>query len=380
MFEFECQTRQGQARAGRLTTPHGVVETPVFMPVGTHSTLKSMTMGHVAEAGAQIILGNAYHLFLRPGTDLIEAAGGLHGWCGWQKPILTDSGGFQIFSLGEFRQITENGVQFKDPITGAKHTITPERSMAIQRALGADIIMAFDECPPYPTTHQYAEQSMHLTHRWLERCVAAHTNTAKQALFSIVQGSVYEDLRQQSIAFCLEMDTPGYAIGGVSVGEPKHLINQIVDQVAPQLPEGKPRYLMGMGEPIDVLEGIHRGVDMFDCVHPTRVARHGSFFTFDGRRNIKNGEFRDRFEPLMEDCDCYTCQHHHTAYLRHLMRIKEATGGTLLSIHNVRFMIRLAAMARTAILENRWTSFYDEMSQRLQATPLDREGEVVGTP
>lgn len=369
-FQFTLLKQHGHARAGLLTTPHGVVETPVFMPVGTHSTLRSLTMAHVEAVQAQIILSNAYHLYLRPGTELIEQAGGLHGWTGWQKPMLTDSGGFQVFSLDKLRKITPDGVHFKDPLTGQAHFINPEKSMAIQHALGADIMMAFDECPPYPAEREYAENSMHLTHRWLERCYRAHMESGRheqQALFSIVQGSTYDDLRQQSLEFCCSLDTPGIAIGGVSVGEPKPLINHIMGFVAPQLPAHKPRYVMGIGDPIDLLEGIWRGVDMFDCVHPTRVARHGSFFTWDGRRNIKNAEFRDDFGPLMENCDCHTCQHHHVAYVRHLMKIKEVTGGVLLSIHNVRFLIRLVEQCRAALLDGTWPSFYDEMRQRLTA-------------
>lgn len=359
MFEFTLEATDNQARAGSFVTPHGVVQTPVFMPVGTHSTVKTVTMRHLEEMEAQIILSNAYHLYLRPGVEAIQHAGGLHGWTGWQKPMLTDSGGFQVFSLTRLRKLTENGVQFRDPITGQSHLISPEISMAIQNALGADIIMAFDECPPYPTTEEYAQRSMALTHRWLERCFAAHQRPDEQALFPIVQGSTYPYLRTQSAAFVQQFGAHGYAIGGVSVGESKEWVFRVVADTAPLLPADKPRYLMGVGTPEDLLDAIALGMDMFDCVNPTRVARHGAFFRSDGRRNIKNAEFEQNYGPLEPGCDCYTCQHHHVAYVRHLIKVKEATGATLLSIHNIRFLIRLVAEARQAILAGSFQSFYN---------------------
>ncbi len=359
MFEYTLHATDGKARAGTFITPHGAIETPVFMPVGTHSTVKTLTFDQVRQTQAQIVLGNAYHLYLRPGHEMVERAGGLHGWTGWEKPILTDSGGFQVFSLTRLRKITEEGVNFRDPITGQSHFINPEKSMAIQNALGADIIMAFDECPPYPATHEYAKNSMEMTHRWLERCFNAHARKHDQALFPIVQGSTYEDLRFESAAFARQFDAHGFAIGGVSVGESKEWVYKVVEFTAPLLPENKPRYLMGIGTPEDLLDGINLGIDMFDCVNPTRVARHGSFFKMMGRRNIKNAEFENDFGPLDEGCDCYTCNHHHVAYVRHLIKIKEATGATLLSIHNVRFLIRLVEDARKAILAGNFETFYN---------------------
>jgi queuine tRNA-ribosyltransferase len=368
MFNYFLEATQNQARAGTFHTPHGIVETPVFMPVGTHSTVKTLTFHQVEELNAKIVLGNAYHLYLRPGHKTIQAAGGLHGWTGWQKPILTDSGGFQVFSLGKIRKITEAGVTFQDPVTGQTHFIGPEESMTIQNALGADIIMAFDECPPYPIDYELAKASMEMTHRWLERCMAAHQRK-DQALFPIVQGSTYEDLRSESVRFVTQFDAAGYAIGGVSVGESKEWVNQVVAYTAPLLPAEKPRYLMGVGTPQDLLDGIQNGIDMFDCVNPTRIARHGTFFRWSGQRNIKNAEFENLLEPLEEGCDCFTCQHHHVAYIRHLVKIKESTGATLLSIHNVRFLVRLAEEARAAIMTGTFESFYKVRKAGLQNDP-----------
>lgn len=369
-FRFTLEATSERARAGSFETPHGTIQTPVFMPVGTHSTVKTLTFRHLKEdIQAQIVLGNAYHLYLRPGHETIREAGGLHGWTGWQKPFLTDSGGFQVFSLTRLRKITEDGVAFRDPMTGNSHFISPEISMAIQNALGADIMMAFDECPPYPATHEYAKTSMEMTHRWLARCMEAHQRQADQALFPIVQGSTYEDLRLESARFVQQFDTPGYAIGGVSVGESKEWVNKVVAYTAPLLPEHKPRYLMGVGTPEDLLDGIALGIDMFDCVNPTRVARHGSFFRTTGRRNIKNAEFDRDFGPLDDNCDCYTCTHHHVAYVRHLIKIKEATGATLLSLHNVRFLVRWVEEARTAILNGTFPAFYKERMANLGLVP-----------
>lgn len=359
MFEFTLHATDGEARAGTFVTPHGAIETPVFMPVGTHSTVKTLTFEHIHDIQAQVVLANSYHMYLRPGHKLVEKAGGLHGWTGWNKPILTDSGGFQVFSLTRLRKMTEDGVRFRDPITGQSHFISPEVSMDIQNALGADIIMAFDECPPYPATYDYAKTSMELTHRWLERCFRAHQRPQDQALFPIVQGSTYEDLRTESVRFVSQFDAHGFAIGGVSVGESKEWVNKVVEFTAPQLPASKPRYLMGVGTPEDLLDSIAHGIDMFDCVNPTRVARHGAFFTSWGRKNIKNAEFVENFGPLEVGCDCYTCNHHHIAYIRHLMKIKEASGATLLSIHNIRYLIRLVEQAREAILAGTFKSFYN---------------------
>ncbi len=375
MFEYTLLKTDGQARAGTFVTPHGIVETPVFMPVGTHSTVKTLTFDQVRALEAQVVLGNAYHLYLRPGHEIIKQAGGLHGWTGWEKPMLTDSGGFQVFSLTRLRKIKEEGVSFRDPITGQSHFINPEKSMEIQNALGADIIMAFDECPPYPATYEYAKQSMEMTHRWLERCFQAHQRKSDQALFPIVQGSTFEDLRTESVRFATQFDAHGFAIGGVSVGESKEWVHRVVEFTAPQLPAEKPRYLMGVGTPEDLLDSIAMGIDMFDCVNPTRVGRHGSFFRSTGRRNIKNAGFDGNFGPLEEGCDCYTCQSHHVAYVRHLMKIKEASGATLVSIHNIRFLIRLVEEARQAILAGNFQSFYNERRSMLM-TPDDEELSV----
>ena len=357
-FAFDLLATENNARAGIFTTPHGDIETPVFMPVGTHSTVKMLTVQNLLDNKAQIILGNAFHLGLRPGPDLVEAAGGLHHWINWHRPILTDSGGFQVFSLGLLRKITEEGADFRDPLTGAPHKMTPEIAIQNQNKLGADIIMAFDECPPGGVDYNTTKKSMELTHRWLERCFKAHSRPQDQALFPIVQGGVYMDLREISAKTVQQYNAVGYAIGGVSVGESKELVYQIIRETTPMLPREKPRYLMGVGTPHDLLEGIKYGVDMFDCVFPTRIARHGSFFSNTGQRNIKNAEYRDDFRPIEEDCDCYTCKTHHRAYVRHLIKVKEPTGATLLSIHNVRFLIRLGEKAREAILEKRYEEFH----------------------
>lgn len=352
------KSSNSKARAGVFETPHGEIKTPVFMPVGTNSAVKMMTGHHLYETNAQIILSNSYHLFLRPGHKLIEKAGGLHKWMNWNKPILTDSGGFQVFSLSDLRNLTEEGVTFKDPKTGSTYFMSPEVSMEVQNSLGADIIMAFDECAPYPCSYEAATVAMHRTHRWLERCVKAHKRE-DQALFPIVQGSVYDDLRVESAKYISSVEAYGYAIGGVSVGEPKDLINHIVEITAPLLPENKPRYLMGVGTPEDLLDGVLRGVDMFDCVMPTRIARHGSFFMPNSRGIIKNKEFEEDFTPLVEGCTCYTCRNHTKAYIRHLYRAKEATAAILMTIHNIHYLVNLMNEARNAILNDNFEEFYN---------------------
>lgn len=363
-YELLNEDKKTGARAGLLHTPHGDIETPIFMPVGTNSAVKMMTGHHLKETGAQIILGNSYHLSLRPGNKLIKEFGGLHKWMNWDKPILTDSGGFQVFSLADLRNITEDGVKFKDAKTGSEYFINPEISMEIQQDLGADIAMAFDECAPYPCTYEEAKSAMERTHRWLERCFKAHTRD-DQALFPIVQGAFYDDLRKESANVISSFDAVGYAIGGVSVGEPTDVKNHFVGLTAPLLPRLKPRYLMGVGTPEDLLDGILRGVDMFDCVLPTRNARHGSFFTSDGRKIIKNKEFERDANPLDIGCNCYTCQNHTKAYIRHLYRAGEATSAILLSIHNIQFLIDLVKEARKAILEDRYEEFYTERMNKL---------------
>ena len=358
-FNLIKKSSDSNARAGLFKTPHGIIETPIFMPVGTNSAVKMMTCDHLYDTEAQIILSNSYHLFLRPGHKLIEKAGGLHKWMNWDKPILTDSGGFQVFSLSDLRNLTDEGVTFKDPKDGSSYFMSPEVSMEVQNALGADIIMAFDECAPYPCDYKEAKEAMERTHRWLYRCIDAHKRE-DQALFPIVQGSVYDDLREESAKFIAGVEAHGYAIGGVSVGEPTELKNHIVEITAPFLPENKPRYLMGVGTPEDLLDGVLRGVDMFDCVMPTRIARHGSFFTPNGRGIIKNKEFEEDFTPLVEGCQCYACKNHTKAYIRHLFRVKEATAAILMTIHNIYYLVNLMKQARQAILEDRFTEFYNK--------------------
>lgn len=347
------------ARAGVLHTPHGDIETPIFMPVGTNSAVKMLINQDIEQTGAQIILANSYHLYLRAGTKLIRKFGGIHGWMNWNKPVLTDSGGFQVFSLAQMRKITEEGVEFRDPKDGSKHFISPEKSMEIQEDIGADIMMAFDVCSPYPCTYQEAKKAMEQTHRWLERCFKAKTNP-KQALFPIVQGAFFDDLRRESASVISSYDAVGYAIGGLSVGEDKETMNHFTELTTPLLPQNKPRYLMGVGTPEDLLDGIKRGVDMFDCVLPTRNARHGSFFTHDGKKCIKNKQFQEDASPLDLNCDCYACKNHTKAYIRHLFRCQEATASTLMSIHNIKFLIDFAKSCRKAILNDEFDKFYEE--------------------
>ncbi|MDD3594448.1 MAG: tRNA guanosine(34) transglycosylase Tgt [Candidatus Gastranaerophilales bacterium] len=358
-YQLEKTCNSSQARAGTLFTPHGQIKTPVFMPVGTNSSVKTLTNDQIAGTNAQIILSNSFHLFLKPGHKLIESAGGLHKWMNWNKPILTDSGGFQVFSLADIRKIKEDGVTFKDPKSGTSHYINPEISMEIQEALGADIIMAFDECAPYPCDYDHAKTAMERTHRWLERCFNAKKRP-DVALFPIVQGAFFDDLRTESARVISSFEAPGYAIGGVSVGEPADVKNHIVEITAPLLPENKPRYLMGVGTPQDLLDGVLRGIDMFDCVMPTRIARHGSFFMKKERGIISNKTFENDFRPLAEGCQCYACRNHTRAYIRHLFKSCEATAATLLSIHNIHYLVNLMEEARQAILEDRFSEFYRE--------------------
>lgn len=365
-FVIENRCNKTNARAGIFKTPHGIIKTPVFMPVGTNSAVKMLTQDQLYNTKAQIILSNSYHLFLRPGHKLIEKFGGLHRWMNWDKPILTDSGGFQVFSLANTRKITEDGVTFKDPKNGTSYYINPEISMEIQMALAPDIAMAFDECAPYPCDYVQAKNSMERTHRWLERCFKAH-NKPDQALFPIVQGAFFDDLRKESANVISGYDAVGYAIGGVSVGEPTDIKNHFVEFTAPLLPDNKPRYLMGVGTPEDLLEGVKFGVDMFDCVLPTRNARHGSFFTSYGKQVIKNKKFEYDDSPLDQSCDCYACQNHSKAYIRHLYRMGEATAGVLLSIHNTRFLIKFMEELRQSIIDNRFQEFYNTKKTMLNS-------------
>ncbi|MDR3365098.1 MAG: tRNA guanosine(34) transglycosylase Tgt [Clostridiales Family XIII bacterium] len=347
--DFELLAVDGAARRGRLATPHGVIETPVFMPVGTQAAVKAVKPEDVAALGAQIVLANTYHLFLRPGHEIVRQAGGLHRFMNWDRPILTDSGGFQVFSLAALGKITEDGVRFASHIDGSKQMLSPEKSIEVQNALGADIIMAFDECVPYPAERPYVEASVGRTARWAERCKAAHADTERQALFGIMQGGMFADLRRESAARITALDLPGYGIGGLSVGEPKELMYGILDVCTDCLPTGKPRYLMGVGSPDALLEGISRGIDMFDCVLPTREARHGKAMTSLGPLNIRNAGHAADFSPLDPACDCYTCRNYSRSYIRHLIKSGEMLGAALLSIHNLAFLAGLMAKARTAI-------------------------------
>jgi queuine tRNA-ribosyltransferase len=345
------------ARLGILETPHGIIETPVFMPVGTQATVKAMTPEELKEIGATIILSNTYHLYLRPGHKIIEKAGGLHRFMNWDRAILTDSGGFQIFSLSSLRKIKEEGVEFRSHIDGSKHFFTPEKVIEIQNALGSDIIMSFDECAPYPADYEYVKNSMELTIKWAERGKKAHKNTEKQALFGIVQGGIYEDLRKECAQRLVEMDFPGYSIGGLSVGEPKNVMYDIVDLTTEYLPENKPRYLMGVGSPDDLIEGVIRGVDMFDCVLPTRIARNGTVFTSKGKLIVRDAPYAEDFSPLDEECDCYTCKNYSRAYIRHLFKANEILAARLATIHNLYFLIKLMERIREAIRQDRLLEF-----------------------
>jgi queuine tRNA-ribosyltransferase len=351
-FSFQLVSRDGSARAGLVTTPHGVIQTPVFMPVGTQATVKSLTPAQLDDIGVQIILSNTYHLYLRPGADVVQELGGLHYFMNWKKPILTDSGGFQVFSLGNLRQISDDGVVFKSHIDGSTHRFTPESAIAIQEKLGADIIMAFDECPE-PNDRKYNEQALARTHQWAERCLQAKTRT-DQALFGIVQGGIFLDLRIQSAEFLTSLNFPGYAIGGLSVGESKEDMLAVIEVVTAIMPEDKPRYLMGVGTPYDLIESIRRGIDMFDCVLPTRLARHHAAQTLHGRINLAKAEFTRDHSPIDPECGCYTCAYFSRAYLRHLIIAKEMLASTLISIHNIFTLTSLAQTLRKSILEERF--------------------------
>ncbi|NTW72088.1 MAG: tRNA guanosine(34) transglycosylase Tgt [Eubacteriaceae bacterium] len=361
-FEYELikTCSQSGARLGKLHTPHGVIETPIFMPVGTQATVKSLTPEELKEVGSQIILSNTYHLYIRPGTEVIEAAGGLHKFMNWDGPILTDSGGYQVFSLGDLRQIREDGVTFRSHLDGSKHFISPENAVEIQNILGSDIIMAFDECTPYPADYDYSRKSMERTVRWAKRCKDAHKNTEKQALFGIVQGGMYEDLRKISAQETVKMDFPGYAIGGLSVGEPKDLMYKVLDWTVPELPPHKPRYLMGVGSIDALFEGVIKGIDMFDCVLQTRIARNGTAMTSGGKVVIKNAQYMKDFTPLDHECDCYTCRNYSRAYLRHLMKANEILGMRLLTYHNLHFTLNTMKNIRQAIQEDRLLDYKAE--------------------
>ncbi|MBQ9009788.1 MAG: tRNA guanosine(34) transglycosylase Tgt [Clostridia bacterium] len=358
-FKLVAKDAKTHARRGVLTTPHGEIQTPIFMPVGTQATVKAMTPRELKEIGTQIMLSNTYHLHLRPGEELIREAGGLHRFMAWDKPILTDSGGFQVFSLSSLRKIREEGVTFRSHLDGATMFMGPEESMAIQEALGSDIAMAFDVCTAYPCDHQTAREAMERTHRWAQRCQKAHTRE-DQALFGIVQGAFFTDLRIESAKALADMDFPGYGIGGLSVGEPKPIMYDLLDEIMPYMPEAKPRYLMGVGSPDCLVEGVYRGIDMFDCVLATRIARNGTCFTDNGRLVVRNAKYAHDFGPIEEGCDCYACQNFSRAYIRHLLKAGEITGGRLATIHNLRYLLRLMERIRRAIEENRYEEFRKE--------------------
>jgi len=357
MFQFELLATDPKTRArrGRLQTPHGTIETPIFMPVGTHGALKALTPAQVEETGAQIILSNTYHLHLKPGEGLVEKAGGLHKFMNWKGPILTDSGGFQVFSLPN-KEITDAGVYFRHEVSGERIFLGPKEATTIQNSLGADIIMAFDECIPYPSTHQYAAQSIKKTLRWAELCLQ-HQRRPDQALFGIVQGSTYSDLRRDCARALTDMNFPGYAIGGVSVGEGLELLKKVVDDTEPYLPTDKPRYLMGVGLPEDILESIERGMDMFDCVIPTRYARSATLFTRRGKIRLTNRRYRRDFFPVDPSCSCYCCSNFTRAYLHHLYNANEILSATLAAIHNVHFYLDLVRLAREAIERGEFADF-----------------------
>jgi len=367
-FRIVARDSNTQARAGILETEHGVVETPIFMPVGTQGTVKTLSPLELAENGVQIILNNTYHMYLRPGEEIVRKAGGLHRFIGWKKPILTDSGGYQVFSLADLRNLSPEGVQFQSHLDGSLHFFTPEKVIEIQRNLGSDILMVLDECTPYPCSYDYAQKSVRLTTDWAQRCREKFETTSplfgyRQFLFGIVQGSTYADLRLESLEALVAMDFDGYAIGGLAVGEPKRQLFEITALCTEHLPEDKPRYLMGVGKPEDVIEAIGLGVDLFDCVIPTRNGRNGTVYTWRGKQVIKNATYREDFKPIDEGCNCYACRNFTRAYIRHLFQAGEVLALRLASLHNVHFYMELVAEARKAILEGRFAQWKQRFFQ-----------------
>jgi len=370
-LQYELYHTDRSARVGRVTTPHGFFDTPAFMPVGTNATVKAMTPDEVEETDSQIILANAYHLYLRPGQELVKSMGGLHSFMNWQRPILTDSGGFQVYSLAPLRKIDADGVTFRSHIDGSEHRFTPESVRQLENDLGADIIMCFDECTPHDVSIEYARESIELTKRWAERCLAAHRRE-DQALFAIVQGGVVPELRRQSAQDLLAMDFPGYAIGGLMLGEDKALTWSMCRAICEMIPSGKPRYLMGVGTPEDFLNGIYHGVDMFDCVHPTRLARNGHFLTWNGRITIKQAHYREDKRPADETCQCYCCQHYTRAYIRHLFLAGEILASRLATIHNVTFFQNFMKQCREEIQNQTFNQFRLNWLERHQ---FDEHGQ-----
>lgn len=361
-YTLQHVCRQSGARLGLLHTPHGTFETPAFMPVGTQATVKGMSPEELREIGTGILLANTYHLWMRPGVDIIREAGGLHRFMNWDRGILTDSGGFQVFSLSDRRHIDEEGVHFKSHIDGRSHILTPEKSIRIQNDLGADIIMAFDECTPWPASYEEAKHSLERTSRWLARCIETHERPGEQALFGIIQGSTYADLREQSAREITAFDLPGYALGGLSVGEPGPVMMEILEKTVPLMPADRPRYLMGVGSPDYLMDGVIRGIDLFDCVLPTRMGRNGTVWTNKGRIIVRDAAYARDYRPIDSDCDCYACRHYTRAYIRHLIKANEILGLRLTSWHNLRFLMRLMENIRKAIREDRLLDFCHSQS------------------
>ena len=362
-YEVLHVCKQSGARIGVLHTPHGDIETPVFMPVGTQATVKTLTPEELERANAQIILSNTYHLYLRPGEQIVKKAGGLHKFMSWNKPILTDSGGFQVFSLADFRKLDEKGATFKSHLDGSTHFISPEKAIQIENDLGADIIMAFDQCTPYGVDYNQAKKALDLTTNWLERCYNAHKNPY-QALFPIIQGNFYKDLREKAVKSVMPYVKHGVAIGGLSVGEPKEIMYEMLDHLSPLLPNDVPHYLMGVGSPDCIIEAVLRNIDMMDCVLPTRIARNGTAFTSTGKIVVKNGKYKEDFTPLDENCDCYCCKHYTKAYLRHLLNTGEILGGRMLSLHNITYLTNLMEQIKQAIREDRLLDFREEFYKK----------------
>lgn len=352
-FVLETTCEQSWARTGLLSTPHGNVRTPVFAPVGTQATVKTMSPRELKEVGASLLVANTYHLYLRPGVEVVAKLGGLHSFMGWDRPILTDSGGFQVFSMERLRSVDDGGVTFRSHVDGSEHRLTPEKSVAVQEQLGADLVVALDVCPPYPSDYEHNRVALDRTHRWAERCLAAHSRS-DQMMLGVVQGGTYAELREESARYLASLDFPGYAIGGLSVGEPKELMHEMLEVAIPLLPEDKPRHLLGVGSPEDLFEGVWRGTDIFDCALPTRVARNGTFLIPQGRLNIRNARYSDDPAPVQKDCSCYTCRNFSRSYLRHLVMTREILGLHLATLHNLQFMIDLMDDIREAIRQGRF--------------------------